>query len=153
MWILFVHTFIEDIFMKDKIYLFISIIILICKYEKIKRPIVKPYKLRKYTAWCSWKKKLNNYTISYHPDYLADCNTKEIVEIAAHELGHVKYMHSKRLISEYKAQLFALKTIYKYFRTDFSLKWTKKVIKSNKRWYGEAFKRALEEFKIWKKSL
>lgn len=143
--------------MKEKLrenisYRFKEMVILICHYTKTKRPYLRVYKLKHYDAWCSYKPKLNNFLITFNPDRMLEYTTQDIIEIAAHEVGHCRKKYWDRTKSEYKAQLFALKTIYKYFPEYFSLKFTKQIIKQNHRWYSKAFKQALKEFKIWKKS-
>lgn len=130
--------------------LFVDTILYICKQENIKVPIVYPYKLRFYSAWCSYNTRLQNRTIAYMPEIMDEWTISMIIELACHELGHVKYVVNDRTKSEYLAQLFALKCMHNYFPKQFSYGLTNQAIKMNARWYGDAYKQARKEFKIWK---
>ena len=118
----------------------------ICGKTRTKIPKVVPYKLRTYTAWCTYNR------ISYHPIKLSNRSYKYLLYIAAHEIGHIRCWgcwERNRPIAEYKAELFALKTIKKHYPKYFTLSFTKKIIKNPicKKYYKEPFKRALKEFK------
>lgn len=117
----------------------------VCSKTKASMPIVKPYKLRKYGAWCSYKPKLDRWTISYDLKTLNGFSDKEVVMLAVHEVGHIKTWHSSdRELCEYKAELFALRTVKKYYPKYFTLNLTKAGIKRNRKWYGSAFRRVLK---------
>ena len=120
---------------------FESIVRDICAKTRTKVPTVVPYKLRIYTAWYN-----GDNRISYHPIKVICRGSKYLLHIAAHEVGHVRCKERDRTTGEYKAELFALKTIKKHYPKYFTLKFTKETIKENKKWYGKAFKRALREF-------
>lgn len=134
--------------MNKKIKLFENIIKDICSKTKTTIPIIRQYKLRHYTAWCSYKEKIKKYRISYNPERLLKYSNKDIVMIAVHEVGHIRTFAYDRENSEYKAQLFALKNVKKYYPKYFTLKFVKDTIKKNSNWYHKAFKRVL---KSWKK--
>ena len=122
---------------------FESIIKDICAKTRTKVPKVVPYKLRIYTAWC------NGDRISYHPKRISKYTYQHLLFIAAHELGHIRCPGRTRPIREYKAELFALKTIKKHYPKYFTLTFTKATIQDpvNEKFYREPFKRALKEFK------
>ena len=65
-------------------------------------------------------------------------------------MGHINNLCWDSTESEYKAQLFALKTMYKYFPKQFNITFTEHTIKRNKKPHSKGFKRALEEFTLWK---
>lgn len=135
---------------KTKIKLFEHIVKDICSKTKTSIPIIKSYKLRHYTAWCSYKEELGKYRISYNSERFNEYSNKSIVMIAVHEVGHIRTFASNREDCEYKAELFALKNVKKYYPKYFSLKFTKDTIKQNKKWYTKAFKRTLKTWKTLK---
>ncbi|MFX0084343.1 MAG: hypothetical protein ACFFAU_01615 [Candidatus Hodarchaeota archaeon] len=117
----------------------------ICGKTRTKMPLIKQYKLRKYAAWC------DGYTrISYHPGEIKRSNKRYLVFIAAHEVGHIRTMPKDRKEAEYLAELFALKTVWKYYRYLFSFSHTKDIISQNDKLYTESFKKAIKDFKKWR---
>ncbi len=132
---------------QKKIKLFETTIKEICKKTKTKLPLIIPHKLKHYTAWCSYKLKLKNYRISYHPDRILNCENKKIIYIAIHEVGHTKTKISNREKSEYIAELFALRNIKKYYPKYYTFKYTKEMINQNIKWYSEAFKKVIKKIK------
>ena len=119
----------------------------ICGKTRTKMPRIVQYKLRVYAAWCDGYSR-----ISYNPKEIEDCTKKELISIAAHELGHMRMNGKDRYISEYKAELFALKIVYKYYPKLFTLYYAINIGKESGKFYEKPFKEAIRDFKKWRKS-
>lgn len=131
--------------------LFKKIVEEICRKTRTEIPIVVSYKLKYYSAWCSYKEEFSRWRISYHPERISLITYKQLLHIVAHEIGHIRASSGDRKRREYKAELFALKTVKKYYPKYFSVSFTKAMIKNpvNEKYYRELFKKALKDFKNW----
>lgn len=114
----------------------------LCAKTKTTKPIIAQYNLRKYSGWCSYKRKIKRWRISYHPKVLIK-SPKYIYHLIAHEIGHIKAKGTREK-KEFMAELFALRIIKRYCPKYFTLKFTKRIAGTRQRIYGRAFKKVLE---------
>ena len=132
----------------NKCVLFENYIYDICGKTRTKIPRIVQYKLRIYAAWC------DGYTrISYNPKEIEECTNKELISIAAHEVGHIRVLTENRAEAEYGAELFALKVVYRYYPKLFTLYYAKSIAKENDKIYEKPFKDAIRDFERWRKNV
>jgi len=114
----------------------------LCVKTKTTKPIIAQYRLKKYSGWCSYKKKIKRWRVSYHPGVLTE-NSKYIFHLIAHEVGHIEAKGAREQ-REFEAELFALRTIKKYYPKYFTLKFTKRIVETMQGVYNRAFKKVLK---------